>query len=206
MRMSGVDRSRHLLIGGANTVTSPSSRRLSPNFFDDAQPFKIEGVYCRLIPLTKGQFALVWESDYWELVRSKWYAKWNSHTRSYYAWRWSPFAEGRREHISMGRQLKGLKEWDGRKADHENHDTLDNRGSNLRDASDPQNRFNRRKNVNNSSGFKGVTLHSQCGRWRARIGLNGSKRSLGLFATREEAYAAYCFAAQRLHGEFANLG
>lgn len=62
---------------------------------------------------------------------------------------------------------------------------------------------NRRKNLNNTSGYKGVVWFPKTKKWRARIGLNGERISLGLFSTREEAHAAYRAAAERLHGEFA---
>ena len=52
---------------------------------DDAVPFKIEGVYCRLIPLTQGQYAIVWESDYRWLMQWKWFAYWSPKTKTFYA-------------------------------------------------------------------------------------------------------------------------
>src|ERR1700729_3697279 len=41
---------------------------------EDAQPFKIQDVYCRLISLSRGMFAIVNASDYEWLMQWKWYA------------------------------------------------------------------------------------------------------------------------------------
>ena len=41
---------------------------------EEAVPFKIDGVYCRLIPLDKGLYTIVWESDYLWLMQWPWYA------------------------------------------------------------------------------------------------------------------------------------
>ena len=59
----------------------------------------------------------------------------------------------------------------------------------------------------NTSGFKGVTREKRCkDRWQARITVNYKQFHLGNFDTPELAHAAYCEAATRYHGEFANFG
>ena len=96
--------------------------------------------------------------------------------------------------------------WPKEEIDHEDNDKTNNRLSNLREATRSQNMWNNGVQANNTSGFKGVSRHGD--RWVARIRCGPrygrKKRHLGRFATPEEAYAAYCAAAQDLHGEFAN--
>jgi len=43
------------------------------------------------------------------------------------------------------------------------------------------------------------------GKWIARVRINGKVLYLGVFATDESAYQAYCAAAIEFHGEFARL-
>lgn len=90
--------------------------------------------------------------------------------------------------------------------DHENLKPGDNWIKNLRKATCSQNQHNRTINKNNTSGFKGVGWHKQQQRWRAYIVVNWKQKSLGLYDTKEEAHQAYCAAADKLHGEFANHG
>lgn len=87
--------------------------------------------------------------------------------------------------------------------DHRNRDPLDNRRSNLRIATRSKNGMNRGAQANNTSGFKGVSLHAKTGRWRAYITVDKKTKHLGLFPTPELAHAAYVRAADELHGEFA---
>jgi AP2 domain-containing protein/HNH endonuclease len=93
----------------------------------------------------------------------------------------------------------------GEKGDHINGDIHDNRRENLRVATIAQNSQNKKLAVNNTSGFKGVFLCKRTGKWVSRIGANGKYRHLGTFNTPEDAYAAYCYAAKELHGEYAKL-
>lgn len=93
-----------------------------------------------------------------------------------------------------------------RQIDHENEVKTDNRISNLRSASNSQNGQNKPIQSNNSSGFKGVSLHRKSGRWFAYAQLNGCRTSAGYHATRELAAAASARLRERLHGEFANHG
>jgi hypothetical protein len=111
----------------------------------DAAPFKIDGVYCRLIPLTKGQFAIVDAADYEWLSQYRWRAFWDWHTKSYYArtYERGKNHETRRE-LRMHRLIVGLEIGDKRLPDHINHETLDNRRLNLRIATIEQSNQNRR--------------------------------------------------------------
>jgi HNH endonuclease/AP2 domain len=96
--------------------------------------------------------------------------------------------------------------WPSDKIDHINGDPSDNRIANLREASDSQNNYNRGKALTNSTGYKGVYLHKPSGRWFSQIGVSKRVKYLGYFPTPELAHAAYCEAAIKFHGEFANSG
>ena len=94
---------------------------------------------------------------------------------------------------------------DDRKVDHRYHQTLDNRRSQLRVCTNQQNCFNTRKHRNNTSGSKGVSVHTKTRRWTAHIRVDGKKKYLGMFNSKEEACFAYAEAARLHHGEFACL-
>lgn len=96
-------------------------------------------------------------------------------------------------------------EWPEAELDHVNGDVADNRLMNLRPASHSENSLNRKVHRDNQSGFKGVAFHGQSRRWRARIMIGGSSKSLGLYDSPELAHQAYCFAAAQLHGDFARF-
>ena len=76
----------------------------------------------------------------------------------------------------------------------------------LRLATRAENSRNQKIPKDNTSGFKGVSWDKRKGKWRAGIRANGKTLYLGCFATREQAHTAYCEAAKRFHGEFANFG
>jgi hypothetical protein len=88
--------------------------------------------------------------------------------------------------------------------DHANGIGDDNRWVNLREASRAENAHNLRTPSTNTSGFKGVHWHAGARRWRATIKCGGNVPiHLGYFDDPSAAHAAYCAAADKLHGEFA---
>lgn len=96
-------------------------------------------------------------------------------------------------------------EWPKGQIDHINGIKDDNRIGNLRISTQAQNTKNSRRRVTNTSGFKGIYFDKRNGKWGAQIQSDGVRYFLGLFDTPEEAHAAYCEAAARLHGEFARF-
>ncbi|MTH35638.1 hypothetical protein GL279_13600, partial [Paracoccus limosus] len=79
-----------------------------------------------------------------------------------------------------------------------------NAWANLRECTHSENQRNRNKPSTNTSGVLGASYDKETGKWRAQICVDGSKKYLGLFMTREEAGAARDAAALVMHGAFAN--
>ena len=95
-------------------------------------------------------------------------------------------------------------EWPTQCLDHINGNPHDNRIENLRECSVSNNLGNAGLSRNNTSGFKGVYLRKDTGRWSADIKHNRKKISLGCYPTAELAAEAYAEASKRIFGEFAS--
>ncbi len=85
--------------------------------------------------------------------------------------------------------------------DHENMVRDDNRWCNLRAATRGQNNVNSKIRTDNSSGFKGVSLH-ECGKWYAYVNHDKKRHRLGLHDTAEEAHAVVSAKRLELYKEF----
>ena len=83
-------------------------------------------------------------------------------------------------------------------ADHVNGQRLDNRRCNLRPATHSQNGQRRKVQVNNSSGYRGVS-QSPNG-WRSQIYVNNKRISLGYYKDAAAAARAYDRAALQYFG------
>lgn len=82
--------------------------------------------------------------------------------------------------------------------DHLDGDRSNNRFANLRDVSRAENNRNHGMRPDNTSGFPGVSFRKSEQRWQAQIQADGKRQHLGLYATPEEAHAAYSRAASDL--------
>lgn len=91
--------------------------------------------------------------------------------------------------------------WPSEDIDHRNGFRDDNRFCNLRECSDLENMQNYPIPANNSSGYIGVSRHSQSGKWQVHIrcGGKGKRLSLGYFDDKEEAARAYAAKKAELH-------
>lgn len=96
-------------------------------------------------------------------------------------------------------------EWPSHEIDHINGDKADNRWSNLRAATRHQNIQNRGPHRDNSAGMKGVHFSKKEQKWVAQIYAAGQRRRLGCFDCPAAASFAYQIAAEKFHGEFAQL-
>jgi hypothetical protein len=164
-----------------------------------------------MIPLTRGNFALVDEQDD-DLNKFIWYTAVTRKTNN----KWAAVRNGYNDtlqvpiymhRVIMERKLNRKLRSD-ELVDHVNQDNLsniiDNRRCNLRIVTNRQNCQNQRKCVTpKSSKFKGVAWDKKYRKWRSRIHVNGKSINLGFFINEIDAAKAYDDAANQHFGEFA---
>lgn len=157
----------------------------------------------KLLPLTQGLCALVDDDDFDELYKHKWRVLRTKN--NIYAHRSKKTHEGPRgSNIYLHRAVMNAPA--GSDVDHENHYGLDCRKSNLRICTRPQNIRNRRgPNRGSLSGIRGVCWNRAKDRWVAQICVDGKRRTIGRFLTKEAAGIAYADEARKHFGEFAGV-
>lgn len=114
-----------------------------------------------------------------------WHAVHQKDINSYYA---QAFKYGKdKKSVMMHRLIMVAQDWEI-KIDHINHNTVDNRKSNLRQLSNAENHQNRKgPNSNTKSGVRGVYWKKQYNKWAAQVKINYKPHFLGYFDTVEEA-------------------
>lgn len=158
------------------------------------------------IKLTGGQIVLVDDDDYERLNRWRWRAR--NVPRSIYARR-EEKVNGVYVEIVMHRLIMNAPP--DRHVDHIDGNGLNNQKANLRLCSIRENSWNKRKKINSSSPYKGVTkrvrklMDGEFTHYECYIGTNGKARSLGDFISEISAAEAYDIAAIQQYGEFAWL-
>jgi hypothetical protein len=119
-----------------------------------------------------------------------------------------PAKPGAHTVLAMHREILGLAHGIRTQVDHCNGLKTDNRRSNLRKCSHTENSRNKPMRAN-KVGLKGVRAYkSRRGvtqKFQAQICVDKKTIHLGYFLTPEQAHAAYCEAARKYHGDFANL-
>lgn len=101
--------------------------------------------------------------------------------------------------------------WPEFELDHEDHDRANSILLNLRPVTQAENAKNRSLNANSTSGITGVTFCNHWKKWRATINIDGKRKTLGYFPTKDEAAIARKSANDnagyhRNHGEPRLLG
>ena len=175
-----------------------ASWKRKPKYYSIRKPIKVKSTY--IIPLTKGEYTIIDAVDYPLIKRVRCWQYANG-----YATTCLPIdtpAGVHRKTVCLHQLLNPTWKY----TDHKDRNRLNNRRSNLREATMSQNNYNR--SSSGKSKYKGVSIYRRkSGKpyFRATIKHNYKYIDLGYFYNEEEAGRAYDKKAKELFGEFAKL-
>lgn len=150
----------------------------------------------RTIALSQGKFAIVDAKDYDYLMQWHWHLTAQGYAAT------NPGPRGNKTYILMHRLVNQTPQQ--KSTDHKNGDKLDNRKVNLRHCTHAENKWNKPKQSNNTSGYKGVCYCRRSNGWIMQI-RRGDVKIHKRFKTKEEAALAYNNYAKSLFGKFATF-
>jgi hypothetical protein len=153
------------------------------------------------IILTQGKVAIVDNEDYDYLNQFKWYA--SNKNGKFYVARTIRVSKNKKNYILMHRFI--MKPDKGMVIDHLDGNPLNNKKNNLRICTHAENMRNSKININNKSGYKGVSYQENRNNYRASIKFNNKTINIGDFIDPIDAARAYNAAALKYHREFAHL-
>lgn len=139
-------------------------------------------------------------------VEYAWCAKLSKTTKSHYArtYRVKGYVGKRKQYTTlfMHALIMGTVGQHIIHIDHINHDTLDNRKSNLRAITASENYMNRNgKNKNNTSGYRNVCWNKATGKWCVTLSINYKPIRIGEYKNIEDAARAAEEARAKYYGE-----
>ncbi len=153
----------------------------------------------KVIPLTKGNWTFVDDEDYEYLRQWRWHVTAHGYAARSISEK-NPHEGKTKGELLMHRLL--LNAQHKQEVDHRDLDKLNNQRYNIRLCTSKENKMNRPKLKNNTSGFKGVYLRKRTGTFIAAISINSKLVHLGTFRTAEAAAKAYQDEAKKHHGDF----
>ncbi len=174
------------------SLTSDVHKALPPFVYSSA----------RLIPLMQGKFAIVDAEDFERISKYKWHfvtSRGKSYARTHIN------LEGVNVSIGMHRLVMDGAVNCQNETDHIDGNGLDNRKAKLRSCTHLENAGNRKRQSNNTSGYKGVSWCKGMGKWKTQIQYNYKSMHIGYFNCLVKAAVAYDGAAMKYFGEFAKL-
>lgn len=130
--------------------------------------------------------------DFEKVSKYHWYEESNGYIRS--------SGKTKEDRFHLHRLIMGFP--DGMNIDHINHNTFDNKKSNLRVVTTSQNAMNHILSARNTSGTTGVVWMKNRNNWKAEIKINGETIYLGSFDEFDDAEKARNEAEEKYFGEY----
>lgn len=147
----------------------------------------------KIITLTNGKEVMIDDGDYEIASKYKWYYLILSNGKNEYVRTRLPNPRTVSKWFYLHQLLLGTI-GTSQTIDHKDGNGLNNTRANLSIVSISDNSKNRRKKDGATSKYFGVYLHP-CGKWLAKININGKQKHLGLFKEEIDAAKAYNIAA-----------
>jgi hypothetical protein len=120
----------------------------------------------------------------------KWFAGYAKNTGTYYAQAtvYLGIIDGKPKYTTISMQKYLMDSKDGEEIDHINHDTLDNRRSNLKVITTQKNSLNRKgANKNSKTGIRNVIWSERDKKYIVQLQINGKNTVIGMFDNIEDA-------------------